>query len=92
MEKLLPLGNNILVKVVQPEKTTESGIVLPDTASQERPQEGEVISVGDGEKINKKLQSGMKVIFAKYSGTEIKIKDEDHLILKAEDVLAVIEA
>lgn len=87
----MPLGENILVKVGQAEKTTESGIVLPDTANEEKPQEGEVIAKGDGKKINEKISEGTKVLFAKYSGTEIKINEEEHLLLKAEDILAIIE-
>jgi chaperonin GroES len=90
MKKVKPLGNNVLVEVMKPEKVTESGIVIPDTA-EERPQEGLVVAVGDGDKINKQLKEGAKVLFAKYSGTEIKIGGQENLILKAEDVLAVIE-
>lgn len=89
-KKIAPLGENILVKVMAPEKTTASGIVLPETASGEKPQEGEIIAVGDSKKINKKIKKGTKIIFAKYSGTEIEMNKEEYLILKAEDVLAVI--
>ncbi len=85
------MGENVLVKVVEVEKTTQSGIVLPDTASEEKPQEGEVVAVGDSKKINEKVKKSAKVIFAKYSGTEIQIEKEDYLILKNEDILAVIE-
>ncbi len=91
MKKVTPLGENILIKVISTEKTTESGIVLPETASEDKPQEGEVIAVGDSEKINKEIKKGSKVIFAKYSGTEIEIEKEEYLILKAEDILAVVE-
>lgn len=91
MKKVTPLGENVLVKVMSVEKTTESGIVLPDTASEEKPQEAEVVAVGESEKINSEIKKGSKVIFAKYSGTEIEIDKEEYLILKAEDILAVVE-
>ena len=91
MKKVTPLGENVLVKVMSVDKTTESGIVLPDTASEEKPQEAEVIAVGGSEKINAEIKKGSKVIFAKYSGTEIEIDKEEYLILKAEDILAVVE-
>ena len=88
MKKIQPLGENILVKTVKIEDATESGIILPSTASKEDPQEGEVIAVGDSNKINEKIKKGSKIIFAKYSNTEV---EEGCLILKAEDVLAIIE-
>jgi len=91
MKKVMPLGENILVKSVKAEKTTESGIVLPDTASEEKPQEGKVIAVGDSKKISEKIKKGASVIFAKYGGTEIEIEKEEYLILKAEDILAILE-
>ncbi len=87
--KIKPLGDNVLVQVRKQEKTTESGIVLPDTASDEKPQIGEVIACGDDEKI--KVTAGDKIIFAKYGGTEVKVSDEEYLILKAEDILGKIE-
>lgn len=89
MKKVTPLGENVLVKVMSVEKITESGIVLPETASEEKPQEAEVIAVGDSEKINQEIKKGSRVIFAKYSGTEIEIDKEEYLILKAEDILAI---
>ncbi len=92
MSKLQPLGRNVLVKVSKVEKTTDSGIVLPDTASEEKPQEGEIVAVGDSEKINERIKEGTKVIFKKYSGNEIEIEKEEHVILDAkEDILAIIE-
>lgn len=80
----------MLVKVKKQEKTTKSGIVLPDTADDEKPQMGEVMAVGTDEK-KIKVKTGDKVIFAKYSGSEVKIDEEEYLILKGEDILAVIE-
>jgi len=91
-----PLADNILVELKKEEKMTESGIVLPDTAGGDKPQEGLVISAGpgkfdDGKLIKPEVKKGDKVIFAKYSGTEITIDNKDHLILKSDDILAVIE-
>jgi len=87
-ETIQPLGENVLVKAMKEDVKTKSGIVLPDTASAEKPQEGKIIAIGDDKKI--KVKKGQKVIFAKYSGTEIKIDGEEHLILKNEDILAVV--
>lgn len=89
-EKIKPLGDNVLVKVKKQEKKTKSGIVLPETADDERPQIGEVIAVGDDEK-KVKVKAGQNIIFAKYTGTEVKIENEEYLILKSEDILAVVE-
>ena len=92
MKKIQPLGKNILVKIVKVEKTTESGIVLPDTANEEKSQEGLVVTIGDSEKINPKIKEGTTIIFKKYSGNEIEIEKEEHVILNAkDDVLAVVE-
>jgi len=91
MKKIQPLGANVLVEVVAQEKMTESGIVLPDTVSEEKPQEGRVVAIGDSKKINENIKKDSLVIFAKYSGTEIEIDKKEFLILKAEDVLAVIK-
>jgi chaperonin GroES len=88
-ETIQPLGENILVKVLQEDTKTKSGIVLPENASQVKPQEGKIIAMGSDKKI--KLKPGQKVIFAKYSGTEIKIGGEEYLILKNEDILATIK-
>jgi len=87
--KVKPLNDNVLVKVKKQEKKTKGGIVLPDTADDEKPQEGEVIEVGDDKKIG--VKKGQTIIFAKYSGSEIKLEEEEYLIIKAEDVLAVVE-
>lgn len=80
----------MLVKMKKQEQKTESGIVLPETANEDRPQIGEVKAVGESEKI--KVKVGDDVIFAKYSGTEVKIDKQEYLILKSEDILAVVEA
>jgi len=93
---LKPMGDRVVVKPKGREETTKSGLVLPDTAS-ERPQQGEVISVGpgrtldNGSRVALDVKQGDTVLFAKYSGTEFKLEDEDLLILSERDVLAVIE-
>lgn len=89
MQNIKPLGENILVKLLKVKQKTESGIFLPENAGAERPQEGKVIATGKSEKIQ--VKKGQVVIFAKYSGTEIKIDGGEYLILKAEDILAVVE-
>ena len=92
---LKPLEDRIVVKPGEEEETTVSGIVIPDTAK-EKPQEGSVIAVGpgrfeDGTRVPLDVKVGDKVIYSKYGGTEVKIGGEDHLILSARDVLAVVE-
>ncbi|MCA3749037.1 MAG: co-chaperone GroES [Rubrobacter sp.] len=86
--KFKPLGERALVKLVEREEKTPSGIVLPDTAK-EKPQTAEVIAVGDAEDI--KVKEGDIVVFAKYSGTEISLNGEDYMILDADDILGVVE-
>jgi chaperonin GroES len=91
--KLQPLADRVLVKPVEKEEKTKSGIYLPDTAK-EKPQEGEIIAVGpgkltdDGKRIPMDLKVGDRVIYAKYGGTEIKVNDEDLIILRESDILA----
>jgi chaperonin GroES len=92
-----PLEDRIVVKTLEAEQTTASGLVIPDTAK-EKPQEGEVISVGPGrfnedgdERIPLDISVGDVVVFSKYGGTEVKYDGEEYLILSARDVLAVIE-
>ena len=94
-EKIRPLGDRVLVRPSQREEMTKSGIVLPDTAK-EKPQRGEVIAVGAG-KINEDgsrqpvdVKAGDQVLFAKYAGTELKIEDDEFLILSEKDILAVV--
>ena len=94
--QLKPMGDRVVVKPKSREETTRSGLVLPDTAG-ERPQQGEVLSVGpgrmldNGSRVAMDVQQGDTVLFAKYSGTEFKLEDEDLLVLSERDVLAVIE-
>lgn len=87
--KFKPLGERALVKLVEREEKTASGIVLPDTAK-EKPQTAEVVAVGEFED-GIKLNTGDVVVFAKYSGTEIKLDGEDYMILDADDILGVVE-
>jgi len=82
-----PLGERVVVKPIEEESKTKGGIYVPDTASKEKPQQGEVIAVGPDFKGVKK---GDKVLFAKYGGTEIKLDEEEYLVLGVDDVLAVL--
>src|SRR3989441_13291024 len=94
--KIQPLGDRLLVKPLSRETVTKSGIVLPDTAK-EKPQEGEVLAVGPGKVLDNgkrttlEVSVGQKVLFAKYAGTEIKINDEEYLILRESDVMGIVE-
>lgn len=90
-----PLGDRVVVKVLEKQETTKSGIVLPE-AAKEKPQEGEILAVGSGELVEGKrvpleIKVGDRVIYSKYAGTEIKIDEEEYLILRQSDVLAIIE-
>ena len=87
--KFKPLGDRALVKLVEREETTPSGIVLPDTAK-EKPQTAEVVAVGEFEN-GVKVNQGDVIVFAKYSGTEISLNGEDYMILDADDILGVVE-
>jgi chaperonin GroES len=91
-----PLGEKILVKPVEVKEVKKGGIIIPDTAK-EKPQEGEVIAIGkgkkteDGEIIALDVKVGDKVLYGKYSGTEVKIDDKEYLIMSQDDVLGIIE-
>ncbi len=95
--KLKPLGDRLIVKALEEEQTTASGIVLPDTAK-EKPQKGKVLAVGkgkyddDGDRIPLDVSEGDVVLYSKYGGTEIKIDGEDLLVLRESDVLAKVES
>ena len=94
--KIQPLGDRILLKQLAAEEKTKGGIILPDTAK-EKPQEGEIIAVGkgrvsdEGKTIPIEVKVGDRVLYGKYSGTEIKAEGEEYLIVKEEDILAVIK-
>ncbi len=86
-----PLGDRVLVKPLTVEEVTKSGIVLPDTAEKEKKEQGEVVAIGDGEKIRKlNLQIGDKVLFGKYAGDEAVIDKVEYKFLKDEDVLGIV--
>jgi len=90
-----PLGDRVVIKVLESEETTKSGIVLPGTAK-EKPMQGEILAVGSGEIVDGKrvpleLKAGDRVIYSKYAGTEVKIDGAEYLILRQNDVLAIVE-
>ena len=92
---LEPLDDRIVVKPGEEEQTTVSGIVIPDTAK-EKPQEGEVVAVGpgrfeDGARVPMDVKVGDRVLYSKYGGTEVKVEGEEHLVLSARDVLAIVK-
>ncbi len=87
-EGIRPLGARVLVRVVEEESVTKSGLVIPDTAK-DKPQRGEVVAVGDDEEVIK-VAAGDLILFAKYAGTELRLDGDDYLILDAADLLAVI--
>lgn len=94
--KIKPLNDRILVKRLEEEAKTKGGIIIPDSAK-EKPAQGEVIAVGDGKlsddgkRIPLQVKKGDRVLFAKYAGTEIKIEDEEHLVMREDDILGIIE-
>ena len=93
--QLRPLGDRVIIKKVEAEETTKSGIVLPG-AAKEKPQMAEVIAVGpggfvDGKDIKMEVKVGDKVIFSKYSGNEVKVEAEEYTILRQDDILAIVE-
>jgi chaperonin GroES len=94
--KLKPLHDRILVQRIEEEKTTKGGIIIPDTAK-EKPAEGKVIAVGagkigdDGKRVAPEVKKGDRILFGKYSGSEIKVAGEEYLIMREDDVLGIIE-
>ena len=95
--KIQPLHDRVIVKRVEEEESTKGGIIIPDTAK-EKPMEGIVVAVGSGKtgekgekKIPLEVKEGDRVLFSKYAGTEIKIDGEDHLIMKEEDIIAIVK-
>jgi chaperonin GroES len=93
---LKPLGDRLVIKAQDPSDKTKSGLVLPESAK-EKPQEGKVVAVGSGKLLDDgtvkalEVKSGDKVLYGKYSGTEVRVQDEDYLILREEDVLAIVQ-
>ncbi len=93
--KLSPLSDRVVLKQLEAEETTKSGIVLPGQ-SKEKPQQAEVIAVGpggmvDGKEVAMQVKVGQKVIYSKYAGTEVKLDDEEFIIVKQNDILAIVE-
>jgi chaperonin GroES len=94
--KIKPLQDRILVKRIEEEEKTKGGIIIPD-AAKEKPQEGKVVAVGDGkyldngQKLALTVKVGDKILFGKYSGSEIKVDGEEHLIMREDDVLGIVE-
>jgi chaperonin GroES len=91
-----PLGDRVVIKVLEKEEKTKSGILLPDTAK-EKPQEGKIVAVGtgkvleNGQRVALEVKEGDKVIYSKYAGTEVKLDGQDYLILSERDILAIVE-
>jgi chaperonin GroES len=94
--KIRPLGDRILIRRIKEEEKTKGGIIIPD-AAKEKPQEGKVVAVGkgkvteDGKLVAPEVKAGDRVLFGKYSGSEIKLDGEEHLILREDDILGVLE-
>ena len=94
--KLVPLGDRVVIKQLVAEETTKSGIVIPGK-KKEKPQQAEVVDVGpggmvDGKEVKMEVKVGDQVIYSKYAGTEVKLDDEEFIIVKQADILAIIEA
>ena len=94
---LQPLGDRVIVRPINQEEITKSGIVLPDTAEKEKPERGEVVAVGsgklldNGQRVPTNVKVGQRVVFKKYSPDEIKMDNEKYLIISEEDILAIIK-
>ncbi len=94
--KLVPLGDRVVLKQLEAEETTKSGIVLPGQ-SKEKPQQAEVIAVGpggmvDGKEVKMEIKVGDQVIYSKYAGTDVKLEDEEFIVVKQSDIVAIVEA
>ena len=93
--KLVPLSDRVVLKQLEAEETTKSGIILT-SAAQEKPQDAEVVAVGpggvvDGKEVKMQVKEGQKVIYSKYAGTSVEIEDEEYIVVKQDDILAIIE-
>ena len=94
---LKPLGDRIVVKPLEPEEKTKGGLVLPDTAK-EKPQEGKVVSVGTGRLLDDgtvkslEVKTGDRILYGKYAGTEVQLSGEEYLIVREDDVLAIVQS
>ncbi|MBU1111124.1 co-chaperone GroES [Patescibacteria group bacterium] len=96
IKNIKPLGDRVLVRPISKEEKTDSGIIIPDTADKERPQEGEVLAVGsgridkDGKRVSLEVKVGNKIMFKKYSPDELEIDGEEYLIVGESDILAIV--
>lgn len=96
VDQIKPLGDRVLLKPISQEEKTESGIIIPDTAKEKKPQEGEVLAVGpgkvneQGEQVPPQVEAGQRVMFRKYGPDEIEIGEETYLIVSESDILAII--
>ena len=93
--KLVPLGDRVVLKQLVAEETTKSGIVLPGQ-NKEKPQQAEVVAVGpggtvDGKEVKMEVKKGDQVIFSKYAGTEVKLEDEEYIIVRQSDIVAIVK-
>ena len=93
--KLVPLSDRVVLKQLEAEETTKSGIILASSA-QEKPQEAEIIAVGpggvvDGKEVKMQVEVGQKVIYSKYAGTDVKLEGEEYVIIRQDDILAIVE-
>lgn len=93
--KLIPLGDRVIIKQLEAEETTKSGIVLPGQAK-EKPQQAEVIAVGpggivEGKEVTMQVKVGDKVIYSRYAGTEVKLENQELIVIKQNDILAIVE-
>jgi chaperonin GroES len=94
--KIRPLHDRVIVKRIKEEETTKGGIIIPDTAK-EKPSEGKIIAAGNGKLLENgtlkplEVKTGDKVLFGKYAGTEVKIDGEEHLIMREDDIIAIVE-
>jgi len=94
--KIRPLHDRVIVKRIKEEETTKGGIIIPDTAK-EKPSEGKIVAVGNGKLLENgtlralEVKAGNKVLFGKYAGTEVKIDGEEHLIMREDDIIAIVE-
>ena len=88
--KIRPLGDRLLVVRVEEEEKSKGGIIIPDSAK-EKPQEGKVVAAGKGKMLPLEVKAGDRILFGKYAGTEVKIEGEEHLIMREDDVLGIIE-
>jgi chaperonin GroES len=97
MSKIRPLHDRVVIKRLEEERTSAGGIVIPESASNEKPTRGEVFAVGKGEALKDgsirvlEVKKGDQVLFGKYSGTEVKIDGEDYVIMREEDILAIVQ-